>query len=59
MTDYPLPEGTELVSDRIIAGRYKIIRYTRSGKYALRDKTGLVRIAHTILNNKLKERYNV
>jgi len=58
MTDYPMPEGAELVTDRLIAGRYKVIRLA-SGRIALLRKDGLVRIAHNILNNKLKERYDV
>ena len=58
MTDYPLPKGAELVTDRLIAGRYKVIRLA-SGRIALLRKDGLVKIAHTILNNILKERHNV
>ena len=44
MTDYPLPEGAELVSDRLIAGRYRIIHFPASGRYALLQKDGLIRI---------------
>jgi hypothetical protein len=58
MTDYPMPEGAELVTARLIAGRYRIIRLA-SGRIALLRKDGLVKIAHTIINNMLKERYNV
>ena len=59
MTDYPLPDGAELVSDRLIAGRYRIIHFPVSGRYALLQKDGMIRIIPHIINNIIMERNNV
>ena len=59
MTDYPLPKGAELVSDRLIAGRYRVIHFPASGRYALLQKDGMIRIIPPIINNIIMEKYDV
>ena len=59
MTDYPLPKGAELVSDRLIAGRYRVIHFPASGRYALLQKDGMIRIIPHIINNIIMEKYDV